>query len=210
MTNQWANLQVPVETFGELSLLYSAPRAATCIAQASRNVLYRVDQTTFRYILHMQTHETDKVKRELLQNVSFLKELDAVDLGKLADNLTPRPFQKGDVIVKKGDDGDAFYIIQEGTIQVKDIEVGGKVYEDMTLGPGEFFGERALVTEEPRTANCIAATSGIALYVDSDTFSKVMGNLSELVLKASDKRVLVSPPFSSSHCTIPISWLDLV
>jgi CRP-like cAMP-binding protein len=38
-----------------------------------------------------------------------------VDLGKLADNLTPRPFQKGDVIVKKGDDGDAFYIIQEGT-----------------------------------------------------------------------------------------------
>jgi cAMP-dependent protein kinase regulator len=85
----------PGQTFGELSPLYSAPRAATCIAIESQNVLYRVDQTTFRYILHGQTQQADKVKRELLQNVSFLKELDALDLGKLADDLTLSSIPKG-------------------------------------------------------------------------------------------------------------------
>ena len=181
----------PGQTFGELALLYSAPRAATCVALGTKNILYRVDQKTFRYILQSQTQTADKTKRDLLKNISFLKELDEVDLGKLASNLTPRVFVAGEVLVKKGDDGDAFYVIQEGKVNVKDIEVGGQTYEDIQLGAGEFFGERALILKEPRTANCIAATAGIAMYVDSDTFTKVMGNLSQLVLKASDKRRLV-------------------
>jgi CRP-like cAMP-binding protein len=108
------------------------------------------------------------------------------------DTLTPRPFRAGEYVVKKGDEGDAFYVIQEGKIMVRDIEVGGQKYEDNELGPGDYFGERALVTKEPRAANCVAATNGIALVVDSDTFTKVMGNLSQLVLKSSDKRALVS------------------
>ncbi|KAI2494196.1 serine/threonine protein kinase [Fragilaria crotonensis] len=104
--------------------------------------------------------------------------------------MTPRPFNKGDVLVKKGDVGDAFYVIREGKVAVRDIEVGGKACEDMVLGPGDFFGERALVTQEPRMANCVASTPGIALCVDRDTFSKVMGNMQNLVLKATDKRLL--------------------
>eukprot|EP00545_Synedropsis_sp_CCMP1620_P004630 CAMPEP_0119013792 /NCGR_PEP_ID=MMETSP1176-20130426/8976_1 /TAXON_ID=265551 /ORGANISM="Synedropsis recta cf, Strain CCMP1620" /LENGTH=829 /DNA_ID=CAMNT_0006966911 /DNA_START=183 /DNA_END=2672 /DNA_ORIENTATION=+ len=179
----------PGSTFGELALLYNAPRAAT-VTTSSKVIAYRVDQTTFRTILQNQTQVADKTKYDLLQNVSFLQELDDVDLGKLASNLTPRVFTKGDVLVSKGDDGDAFYVIQEGTVLVTDISVGGQTYEDMALGAGDFFGERALVTKEPRTANCIAATNGIALSVDSDTFQKVMGAMSQLILKASDKRRL--------------------
>lgn len=176
-------------TFGELALLYSAPRAATVTAM-SKVIAYRVDQTTFRYILQNQTQTADKTKYDLLKKVSFLNELDESDLGKLASNLTPRVFTEGDMLVKKGEEGDAFYVIQEGTILVKDIAVGGQTYEDMKLGPGDFFGERALVTKEPRSANCVAATNGIALSVDSDTFQKVMGNMKQLMLKASDKRRL--------------------
>ena len=186
-------------TFGELALLYHAPRAATCVVVPSTNnnngggaILYRVDQKTFRYILQTQTHHADKIKRDLLAAIPFLKEIDAADLGKLADNMTPRPFAKGDILVKKGDVGDAFYVIREGRVDVRDIEVGGKACEDMVLGPGEYFGERALVTQEPRMANCIAATAGIALCVDRDTFSRVMGNMQHLVIKASDRRLLVS------------------
>ena len=181
------------QTFGELALLYHAPRAATCIvSSADPAILYRVDQKTFRYILQTQTHHADKIKRDLLKAIPFLKELDESDLGKLADNMTPRPFNKGDVLVKKGDVGDAFYVIREGKVAVRDIEVGGKVCEDMVLGPGDFFGERALVTQEPRMANCIASTAGITLCVDRETFSKVMGDMHNLVLKATDKRLLVS------------------
>jgi cAMP-dependent protein kinase regulator len=181
----------PGHAFGELALLYRAPRAATCVALTDSTDLYRVDSTTFRYILQTQMQTATTNKRDLLRGIPFLQDLDPADLAKLADNMTPRTFEKGDVIVTKGTVGDAFYVLQEGTIQVQDIEVGGKTYENMTLGPGEYFGERAIVTREPRTANCVATTSGIALCVDSDTFSKVMGNMSQLILKASDKRQLV-------------------
>lgn len=184
------------DTFGELALLYSAPRAATCVAQTPV-VAYRVDQTTFRAILQTQTQTANDVKLTLLKKVSFLQELEPSDLAKLVGTLTPRPFTKGQVLVKKGDDGDAFYVIQSGKVSVTNIEVGGQTYEDMELGPGDFFGERALLTKEPRTANCIAATDGIAQTVDRDTFTKVMGNLSTLVLKASDRHKLVRSTTSS-------------
>lgn len=176
--------------FGELSLLYTCPRAATALATQDCE-LFRVDQKTFRYILQTQTKQADTDKRELLKSVPFLKDLDAGDLNKMIRTMVPRPFKAGEYLVRKGDEGDAFYVIQEGKVNVTDIEMGGQPYEDQVLGAGDFFGERALVTKEPRAANCIGASTGIALSVDSDTFVKVMGNLSRLVLKATDKRTLV-------------------
>jgi CRP-like cAMP-binding protein len=180
--------------FGELSLLYTCPRAASAIA-ITNCTLFRVDQTTFRYILQTQTQQADKAKIDLLRNISFLKDLDPTDLNKLVGTMRVRPFNEAEYIFKTGEVGDAFYVIQEGKVKATNIEVGGQPFEDQVLGPGDFFGERALVTKEPRAANCIGVTKGIALSIDSDTFSKVMGNLSQLVIKATDKRTLVSPCF---------------
>jgi len=177
--------------FGELSLLYTCPRAASAIA-ITNCTLFRVDQTTFRYILQTQTQQADKAKIDLLRNISFLKDLDPTDLNKLVGTMRVRPFNEAEYIFKKGEVGDAFYVIQEGKVKATNIEVGGQPFEDQVLGPGDFFGERALVTKEPRAANCIGVTKGIALSIDSDTFSKVMGNLSQLVIKATDKRTLAA------------------
>ena len=177
------------DAFGELSLLYTCPRAAT--ARATQNCeLFRVDQKTFRYILQSQTKLADTTRRELLQSVPFLNDLDERDLNKMIRTMVPRPFKAGEYLVKKGDEGDAFYVIQDGQVSVTDIEIGGQPYEDMVLGGGDFFGERALVTKEPRAANCIGASAGMVLRVDSATFVKVMGDLSRLVSKATDKRTL--------------------
>ena len=52
----------------------------------------------------------------------------------------------GEVLVNKGDEGDTFYVIQEGKVRVTDITIGSTNYEDQTLGPGDYFGERALVS----------------------------------------------------------------
>jgi CRP-like cAMP-binding protein len=112
--------------------------------------------------------------------------------------LTPRPFKTGEVLVKKGTQGDTFFVIQEGSVNVTDISIGGTKYEDQKLAAGDYFGERALITSEPRTANCVASSDGIALTVDAETFQLVMGDLKRLVLKASDKRKLAAiPKFSS-------------
>ena len=55
-----------------------------------------------------------------------------------------------------------FYMIKEGSVLVTDL---GENYEDTLLGPGDYFGERALLTGEPRAATCVAqnAVSLLAL-----------------------------------------------
>jgi Cyclic nucleotide-binding domain len=78
-------------SFGELALLYSAPRAATVVATED-TVLFRVDQKAFRYILQAQTKEGEKGKNNLLQRVDFLKGLSENDMAKLAANMTPMQY----------------------------------------------------------------------------------------------------------------------
>jgi len=104
--------------------------------------------------------------------------------------MTPRVFKEKDVIVRKGDIGDAFFIIQEGNVLVKDISVGSTVYEDQTLGPGEYFGERALATSEPRAANVVATTKGVCFSIDRSTFEKVLGKISDVIMRSQDARRL--------------------
>jgi cAMP-dependent protein kinase regulator len=177
-------------SFGELALLYTCPRAASVVA-TKETQLFRVDQTTFRFILKSQTIKSGKEKTEILQGVSFLKDLTHTDLKKLSDAMTPFLFEKDQVLVKKGDTGDAFYLIQEGQVLIKDISVGPTSYQDQTLGPGEYFGERALATSEPRAANIVGLTEGIAFSIDRITFEKVLGNMSRIILRAQDTRKLL-------------------
>jgi cAMP-dependent protein kinase regulator len=179
------------QSFGELALLYTSPRAATVIADGDC-VLYRVDQKTFRYIMQSQTVQTENDKKELLQGVAFLQDLDPSDIDKLIRALTPRKFEAGEYIVRKGEEGGTFYLIQEGKVLVSDISIGKTDYEDQVLGIGEYFGERALVTKEPRSANVIGRNKGILLAIDRETFEMLVGNLSQLILKSQDKRKLVS------------------
>jgi cAMP-dependent protein kinase regulator len=177
-------------SFGELALLYTCPRAATVVAYKATTTLFRVDQMSFRYILQNQTQQSEKEKRDLLQGVDFFSELSSFDLEKLSKVMTPRVFGPNDLIVKKGELGDAFYVIQEGEILIKDISVGSTVYEDQKLGPGDYFGERSLMTSEPRAANGMALTHGVAFSIDRATFEKILGKISALILRAQDSRQL--------------------
>jgi CRP-like cAMP-binding protein len=178
-------------SFGELALLYTSPRAASVIAE-SDTILYRVDQKTFRYIMQYQTLQTENDKKDLLLGVAFLKTLEPSDINKLVHTMQPRKFEPGEYLCRKGEQGDTFYVIQEGKVRVTEITIGSADYEDQTIGPGEYFGERALVTKEPRSANCIGKTNGIVLSIDRETFDTVLGNLSLLTMKSEDKRKLVS------------------
>lgn len=193
------------KSFGELALLYTSPRAASVIAETPTTV-YRVDQKTFRYIMQSQTLQAEGDKKNLLQGIAFLQDLDASDLNKLVHTMTPRKFEEGEYIVVKGEEGDTFYVIQEGQISVKNITIGSRDYEDQVLGPGDYFGERALLAKEPRSADCVAKTDGIALTIDKETFEKVVGKLAMLMVKAEDRRKLVSfsgpTPHLSCECMI--------
>jgi len=76
----------------------------------------------------------------------------------ISQQMQSRTFKKGQLIVKQGDEGDSLFIIEEGVISVVvDIDNNQKL-EVGRIGAGSFFGEMALLTGEPRTANIIALT----------------------------------------------------
>jgi cAMP-dependent protein kinase regulator len=178
-------------SFGELALLYKSPRAATVKTMGENTVLFRVDQLTFRFILQAQTKEAVSEKVALLKMVSFLKDLNTTEINKLAAVMTPKKFSKGDYIMRKGDPADFFYILGEGSVTAKNVAVGEAKFEDLTLAKrGDYFGERALVTGEPRAADIVADNEATAFAIDKDTFESVLGNYNKIIVRAQDKRLL--------------------
>jgi CRP-like cAMP-binding protein len=87
----------------------------------------------------------------LLRQVSFFAPLPVVIVEHLASQLQSATYEPGDVIIQDGEPGERFYIIAHGQARVcKD----GKELRQM--GPGESFGEIALLREVPRTATIVA------------------------------------------------------
>ena len=130
-------------------------------------------------------------KVRLLRAIPFLKDLADSEVAKLSDVMTPFKFAEDQVIFRKGDKGDNFYIVEEGTLVAKNIGVGQSTYEDMELGPGAYAGERAIITGEARAADLVAKTDGMAFVIHKDTFAEVLGNFEDLVLRSNDVRQLV-------------------
>eukprot|EP00978_Attheya_sp_CCMP212_P026995 scaffold89909_cov42-Attheya_sp.AAC.1 len=186
---------LPGHGFGELALLYDCPRAATCITAKANTKLWRVDQVTFRQILASGQISQDTKVKKVLQKVPFLKDLDEFYLSQLADGLSQITFSDGEIIVKKGASGDVFYIIESGKVKVTEIEIGDSKYSDQILKEGDYFGERAIITEEPRVANVKAHGGDVVVFALSRAdFEKYLGSdqdLGDLISKSNDSRQLL-------------------
>jgi cAMP-dependent protein kinase regulator len=181
----------PGNAFGELALLYRCPRSATVRAMDRATSLFRVDQKTFTVMMQSETKKSEDEKRELLQKVPFLSSLGAEDITRLCSLMGPVLFSTGDYIVRKGDQGSSFFIIRDGKARVTEIFVGGTSYEDISLERGDYFGEDALVSNEPRAANVVALTKGSAFAIDRESVCKVLGDFGSLISKTQDRQKLV-------------------
>jgi CRP-like cAMP-binding protein/di/tricarboxylate transporter len=84
--------------------------------------------------------------------------LGRVDRARLAGELEELAFEPGAVIVKEGDPGDALYVINLGLVNVMVTGRSGESAAANVLGPGEVFGEMALLTDSPRAASIVART----------------------------------------------------
>jgi cAMP-dependent protein kinase regulator len=179
------------QSFGEIALLYDCPRRVSVVAGTDCS-LWRVDQKSFRQILANGRLDGDRETIETLRKVSFLAELSEEYLAKMASAAKTQTFNKGDTIIKKGDPGNTFYILKDGTVAVKDIEAGGQSFADQEYKAGDFFGERAIVTEEPRAANISATSDCTTLCLSREDFLNIVGPLEMLMKKTNDFRILVS------------------
>lgn len=181
-------------SFGDLALLYDCPRAATCTAVGECK-LWRVEQGAFRQILANSTINKDRAVLDTLKKVPFLKDLEIEYLNKIANSVETKKFAAGNKIIKKGEVGLEFYVVKSGEVSIHDIEVGGREFEDRILKAGDYFGERAIVTAEPRVANITAMSDVTTLTLSREKFLEVVGPLEDLMKKQNDLMILVGFQF---------------
>jgi len=102
----------------------------------------------------------------LLRSLSIFAPLPAPIMERVASRLIPTEAATGTPIVRQGDPGDRFYIIADGG----EVAVSKDGHEVASLGPGEFFGEIALLRDVPRNAT-VTARTGVRLYaLERDDF----------------------------------------
>eukprot|EP00741_Cyanophora_paradoxa_P014485 tig00020801_g13969.t2 len=171
----------PGDSFGELALMYNAPRAATVKARDNAR-LWAVDRLTFKFILMDTTIKQRNLYESFLEKVPLLSNLMRYERLTVADALGKQEFKAGDVIIKQGDPGDQFYIIEEGEVVcLQSPEPGKPEMEVGQLKSGDYFGEIALLTNKPRAATVKAVTDVATLSLSRATFTRVMGPLQDIL-----------------------------
>lgn len=174
--------------FGELALLYNTPRAATVTAASPTVMTWRLDALDFKMLL-MQSCQEQYAKYEgWLSQVELLKSLNHYELSRLADAMQTERFVAGATIIKQGDKGDRFFILESGSaaayIQGDKGEMEVKKYGQT----GDYFGEIALLTSEPRKATVRATGNGCSVVsLTGEQFTNMMGLLSDLLKEQADK-----------------------
>jgi ABC-type multidrug transport system ATPase subunit/CRP-like cAMP-binding protein len=100
-------------------------------------------------------------------------------LRQVANVLQPVPVAAGAIVCSEGDPADQFYLIGEGTLTVL-IDSGGNQRELATLGPGEFFGEAALLSGGTRTATVRADTQALLWGLTAHNFQAMLAYSPEI------------------------------
>lgn len=108
---------------------------------------------------------------ELLRGMELFSHLTPTEIAHIAEKMRRRHFQKDEIIIREGAQGDEFFVISKGNVAVHRRGAdGGPARLVQTLEAGTFFGERALMVDEPRNATCVAATDVETLSLGKPEF----------------------------------------
>ena len=119
-------------------------------------------------------HDDDADRLNAIRSVDIFRSLGDEDLEELATGLLYSPYAAGETLTRQGDKGHHIYLIVEGKVSIR-VAVGGREREVATLDAGRFFGERSLMTGEPRSATVVALTdTSIALLAGLAIFPIVI------------------------------------
>jgi len=168
----------PGDVFGELALLYNAPRAAT-IKGSADGILFELDRNTFNNIVKEASRKKREKYETFLQTVPILQNMDHYERSKLADAVKEKKASTGDIVIKQGDQGDVFYILLEGSAEAFLKDNAKKAV--MKYKPGDYFGELALLRNEPRAASVRVTVDSKMIVLDRGSFKRLLGPLDNIL-----------------------------
>lgn len=164
-------------SFGELALMYNAPRAATVVS-IEPSILWQLDRVTFRRILMDSAFERRRMYESFLDSVPLLSTLTSYERSKIADALETTKYPPGATIIREGDVGDHFYILESGTAAAykQGSNSSLKSYQK-----GDYFGELALLDDKPRAASVVAQTEVKLATLGKNGFQRLLGPVESIM-----------------------------
>lgn len=169
--------------FGELALMYSAPRAATVVVTSPSAQLWALDRLAFKCLVQRNGENQYIMYEGWLRDLELLKPFNHHELSQLADVMESELFDTDENIIKQGDTGYYCYLVEDGTcsayIAGEDGEKEVKQYK-----PGDYFGEIALITKQPRAATVRATGEGCTvLSISKDAFENILGPIKDQLIR---------------------------
>lgn len=168
----------PGQLFGELAILYNCRRTATVTTKGQVTV-WVLERQVFQAVVKSAGQAKDEERFNLLSKVKELKQFPEAKLRKIADCLEEESFENGHCIFKQGAVGDLFFIIRSGEVRVTKNQDDGSENEVAVLGAGDFFGDKALIKEEKRSANIYAKSDVKCYTLDRTAFINLVGRVTD-------------------------------
>src|SRR6266700_4961986 len=110
------------------------------------------------------------VTTQRLAEIPLFSHMDDEERGELRSLMSERLFQAGQVVMRAGEEGSSFQIIERGEIEIWLTDTDGKKVVLDVLGPGKFFGELSMLAGETRSASATSAEELVTLELSRDEF----------------------------------------
>jgi cAMP-dependent protein kinase regulator len=169
----------PGDSFGELALMYFAPRAAT-IRATERTVAWAMDRLSFQGLLQKSGSERREEAKSMMVMCPLLEPLDEYERDQVVDALQEEVYADGMYILAEGDVGDAMYILQEGVCEAVKKTVYGEAAMT-SYEAGDYFGELALLTKAPRKASVVSRGEVKVARLGRKPFQRLVGKCDEVL-----------------------------
>jgi cGMP-dependent protein kinase len=157
------------DMFGELALLYNAPRSASIKAIADTS-FWALDRYSFRAVVDKISSQNCESNLNFLNKIKFFDAFSQQQKNDLTSYVIIEKYLPEQAIVNKGDAANSYYVIKEGTVECWDDD---KFIRD--LHEGDAFGEQALYQSSTRALSVKAKTKTTCLVLSRDTLTKVLG-----------------------------------
>jgi cAMP-dependent protein kinase regulator len=170
-------------------LLYNSPRAATIIAKTDC-ILWNLDRETFNNIVKEAAVKKRELYENFLNSVDIFSTMNPYEISQVCDAILLKKFKKGDAVIKQNEPGDNFYIVEEGYLQATKL-FEGKMEDEVVMKyeKGKYFGELALIKNEPRAATITAISDCRLLTLDRLAFKRLLGPIETLLKRNSSQYV---------------------
>lgn len=166
------------DSFGELALLYNTPRQATIISKSS-SILLNLDRESFTSIVKNKAIARKIKNEQFLSSISILKNFSKKELSQIAEALKIKKYLEGEYIIHQDEEGDTFYILEEGQVYATKNDDRTKIIKQYY--PGDYFGELALIKNNKRVANIIAKTNCSVLALERKPFKRLLGSIENIL-----------------------------